>query len=612
MRFYFTVFAILISSLFFAQNNDSIVSKIKNYKKQDTIRVELLIDACVSGTFDSDKELLSYANEAYQLATKIKYDLGKIRAINCIGNYYFQRGDFKKSINLYFQALTLSEKRNDTDNIIISKSNIANVYTRTKDHQKAIQLLKDCDVIFIQRNQQKSEKRAAILTNLATVYSNIGAHQLSIKTYDLVYKISLEAKSIFGQAITLANLGNEYLKINQIDKALQYSLDGLKIIESNNIDFLKTEIYKILGSIYSKKNDFKNAELFLKKAEILSKKIEDNETLIEVYGKLKDTYVAEGNYKSAFHTLESYIELREKIFGIETKKNADELSTKYETEKKEGQIKALSQQQKISELQSQRKTLILYSSILGFLGILLSLFFFFRKYKINKQNELLKQELQTSNAEKKANESELKALKSQMNPHFIFNALNSIQEQFMFGDKLAANEQMSNFTNLTRQILAVSGKKKISLATEIDILTKYLELEKMRFDSDFKYNISVHENIDDEYVQLPPMLLQPFVENSIKHGLLHKEGEKEIAILFKLDINGNYLICMIEDNGIGRKKSEEIKSKNKHNSFSTTSISQRLQLLNENVNEEEILQYEDLINENGIGIGTRVNIKIYL
>lgn len=612
MRIYVTLIALFISTFLFAQKDDCILNKIKNYKKKDTVRVELLIDACVSGAFDSDKELLNYANEAFQISTKFKYDLGKIRAINCIGNYYFQRGDFKKSLQLYFQALNLSEKRNDTNNIIFSKNNIANVYTRTKDHQKAFKLLKDCDSIFIQRKELISEERAAILTNLATVYSNINENQLSIKTFHLVYKISLETKSILGQAITLANLGNEYLKINEVDKALRYSLDGLKIIETNNIDFLKTEIYKTLGSVYSKKKDFKNAELYLKKAETLSKKIEDNVTLIEVYSKLKETYVAKGNYQSAFHTLESYIELREKIFGIETKKNVDELSTKYETEKKEGQIKALSQQKKISELQSQRKTLILYSSVLVFFSVLLSLFFFFRKYKINKQNELLKQELQTTNAEKKANESELKALKSQMNPHFIFNALNSIQEQFMFGDKLVANEQMSNFTMLTRQILTVSGKKKISLSTEIDILTKYLELEKMRFGSDFKYHISVHENVDDEYIKLPPMLIQPFVENSIKHGLLHKEGEKEIAIHFELDKSENYLICVIEDNGIGREKSEEIKSKNKHNSFSTKSISQRLQLLNNSKKEQDVLKYEDLADENGIRIGTRVNIKIYL
>ena len=209
-------------------------------------------------------------------------------------------------------------------------------------------------------------------------------------------------------------------------------------------------------------------------------------------------------------------------------------------------------------------------------------YFLFHKYKIKKQNELLKTKLKetekTFKAEKKAAESELKALKSQMNPHFIFNALNGIQEQFMYGDKLVANEQMGNFTYLTRQILELSGRTKIPIATEVDLLTKYLELEKMRFDNDFEYQINLSPSIDEDYIQIPPMLIQPFVENSIKHGLLHKAGNKELNIYFEENEAENYIKCTIIDNGIGREKSNEIKSKNnlKHQSFSTKSIDKRL------------------------------------
>lgn len=196
-----------------------------------------------------------------------------------------------------------------------------------------------------------------------------------------------------------------------------------------------------------------------------------------------------------------------------------------------------------------------------------------------------------------------------MNPHFIFNALNSIQEQFMYGNKVIANEQMGNFTSLTRQILTVSGKKKIPLSTEVDILNKYLELEKMRFDNDFTYSISIDDTIDDEYTEIPPMLIQPFVENSIKHGLLHKEGNKTLSIHFSLDADEEFLICTIEDNGIGRKKSEAIKTKNNHNSFSTESVAQRLQLIN---NTNDSMRYFDLIDKNGQATGTKVILKIYL
>ena len=235
---------------------------------------------------------------------------------------------------------------------------------------------------------------------------------------------------------------------------------------------------------------------------------------------------------------------------------------------------------------------------------------FFKRYKTNQQNQLLKSEIEKAQAESKATESELKALKSQMNPHFIFNALNSIQEQFMFGDKLVANEQMGNFTSLTRQILSVSGKKKIPLSSEIDILSKYLELEKMRFETDFEYNIHFDENIDEEYVELPPMLVQPFVENSIKHGLLHKKGAKKIEIKFQLNDAEDQLICIVEDNGIGRKKAASIKQKNQHNSFSTASVAQRLQMINEN--DDQNLVYEDLEDENGNPLGTKAVLKIAL
>jgi two-component system LytT family sensor kinase len=200
-----------------------------------------------------------------------------------------------------------------------------------------------------------------------------------------------------------------------------------------------------------------------------------------------------------------------------------------------------------------------------------------------------------------------------MNPHFIFNALSSIQDQFMYGDKVMANEQMGNFTYLTRQILNVSGKKQILLSTEIDILSKYLELEKMRFKTDFEYEITIGENIDVDYHEIPPMLIQPFIENSIKHGLMHKIGKKIIEIDFDLSASEEYIICTIIDNGIGRQKSAEIKAKNQNNhlSFSTASIEQRLELLNQTLKLKHLIVYEDVL-ANEIIVGTKVVVNIPL
>src|SRR6478609_4313433 len=177
MRVCLILITVFVTGALFSQNeNDSLLLKVKNYKKQDSVRVELLIDACVGGVFRADTQYINYAEEALALATRIRYELGKVRALNCIGNYYFQRDIYDKAIDHYAQALKLSEKRKDDNNIIISKSNMANVFAHTNKHQKAISLFKECDQILVKRGDSLIQNRAAILTNLATAYSAANKH----------------------------------------------------------------------------------------------------------------------------------------------------------------------------------------------------------------------------------------------------------------------------------------------------------------------------------------------------------------------------------------------------------------------------------------------------
>ncbi len=617
MKNILSISLILITSILISQNeSDSLLLKVKNYKKQDSIRVEILVDACVGGVFKADTQYMVYAEEALQISENTKYELGKVRSLNCIGNYYFQRDIYDKAIEFYTRAMKLSEKRKDDNNIIISKSNIANVFTHTNKQTKAIPLFKECDQILLKRGDSLIQNRAAILTNLATAYSSISQHDSAIYVYNQVFYICNTIKSEFGLAITLCNLANEYYLTKQYQKALNSSEEALKILDKNHFDFLRAPLYKTFGTTYLELNKIEKGIDYLLKCSDLSREINDQEVLVEVYQKLYKAFYKTNNYKEAYTYAVNYINLNDSILGLQKEKAMAEISTKYETEKKEAAIKELTQEKTISDLQSQRKSVLIYSILGGLIALVLLLYFLFTRYKTKKQNEALKIQLEqaekTIEAEKKATESELKALKSQMNPHFIFNALNSIQEQFMYGDKLKGNEQLGNFTYLTRQILTVSGRKQIPLSTEMEILSKYLELEKMRFQNDFEYSISFSENIDEDYVQLPPMMIQPFVENSIKHGLLHKAESKKLTIHFNLNEEENYLLCSVEDNGIGRAKSAEIKANNsnKHASFSTSSIEQRLELLNANLKLNNLIVYADVINSNNQIIGTKVDIKI--
>lgn len=204
--------------------------------------------------------------------------------------------------------------------------------------------------------------------------------------------------------------------------------------------------------------------------------------------------------------------------------------------------------------------------------------------------------------------SQLTALKAQMNPHFIHNALNSIQELIIKHDIENSNIYLVKFSMLMRKVLDASGKDMITITEEVEILELYLDLEKLRFGSDFSYRIDIANEVDMDNTFIPPLILQPFVENAIKHGLLHKKGEKKLSVTFEMKTN---LVCTITDNGVGRKKSSEIKERSARSSasFSTQATERRIDLLSRVSNNKYSLHIIDL-QEGSIPSGTHVELTI--
>jgi ligand-binding sensor domain-containing protein/two-component sensor histidine kinase len=219
-------------------------------------------------------------------------------------------------------------------------------------------------------------------------------------------------------------------------------------------------------------------------------------------------------------------------------------------------------------------------------------------------NREIKKQRKKIQLESELNTSKLIAIKSQMNPHFIFNAINSIQDLILKGDIDNSYSYIIKFSKLVRQTLSFSDKEFIDLEAEIELLKVYLELEKLRFKDDFKYSITC----DLEDLQVPPMLIQPFVENAIKHGLLHKEGSKTIDVLFKKD---DTLTCTVTDNGIGRNKAQEIKERQQknHQSFSVNATKSRFTIMQSHYQQSLGVSFKDL-NSTEENTGTIVTIKM--
>lgn len=220
--------------------------------------------------------------------------------------------------------------------------------------------------------------------------------------------------------------------------------------------------------------------------------------------------------------------------------------------------------------------------------------------KKKQQEKLEKQALETNLFETK-----LTALRSQMNPHFIFNALNSIQDLVLQQDTDTSYDYIVLFSKLVRNALNYSNKDFIPLEKEIDFLKIYLKLEKLRFGDSFEYLISSNVNLE---LETPSLLIQPFVENALVHGLLHKTGQKSITIKFNFDKN---LTCTIVDNGIGRKAVSKIHERQgkSHESFALKAIEKRLDILKKQYNQEIGYSIIDLY-ENNLSVGTKVIIQL--
>lgn len=240
-------------------------------------------------------------------------------------------------------------------------------------------------------------------------------------------------------------------------------------------------------------------------------------------------------------------------------------------------------------------------------GLVVIVFYRRRTNIIRRESEYLAEQ---NNLKKELYKSKISAIRAQMNPHFMFNALNTIQEFIVTNQSEIAAEYLADFADLMRMYLDQSKHEKVTLREELDAMEIYLRLEDLRFDNELNYEIKSNQVPLDE-IKIPVMLLQPFVENAIKHGLLHKKGKKRIEIIVEEGANSSVVIS-IQDNGIGRVASQAINKKKtgSHQSFATSAIQQRIELINQSQEKQVQIEYEDLMDTSKSSIGTRVVVLI--
>ncbi|MEP6466060.1 MAG: histidine kinase, partial [Parafilimonas sp.] len=522
---------------------------------------------------------------AYNIFKSInsKKDIGA--ALVNIANCYTGSGFYTKAIEKQLAALNIFESINATYNIGVCYLNIGVCYYYLSQYDKAIDYYKKSLVIYKDANDTFGIGSG--LDNIAIVYLDEGKYD-SANIYDLkAIPFFIASNDLPGLGRIYGNRGNILMKLYHADSAYYFYKRSLSINTKLNINDGIGSDYGYIGQLYlelakdsaskftispfmkiSKKTMLDSSQYYLLKAIQSDKQESDLLTLMNHYMVLSEIEERLGNYKSALVYHKNYTLYKDSIFNDDNKKKLAAMETQRLTEEKDQQIKLLNQQKALETSEVKRQTLIKNIIITAFAVIILFAFlliyFYNRRRKIKFDNKVL--------------DVEMKALRSQMNPHFIFNSLHSINKYVIENDKDNASAYLSKFASLMRLILENSREQEVPLEKDLHALELYMQLEALRMNHKFKYSIETSADIDKENTLIPPMLLQPFVENAIIHGMQNNAGG---VIKIKVNKENEMICCVIEDNGKQSQPESETVEGKTHKSLGRKIISERLNIINQ-------------------------------
>ena len=512
-----------------------------------------------------------------------------------LGGYFSKMGIYNESVNNYEHGINLAREKGIKGVIQKGYLGQADVYNNTgnlKEFELSLQKM-------IEASQEENDTMNIMRGYL--LYGTLkGERSWDYKLSDSLLRRSYELAVLTGDTMTIArSLGNlgfsNYLArdyknaINLYNKSLAYSKAANDIVMVSNAYGNLGTIYRDMGKLeYSVSNYNKGIEY--------ARKVNDWYELYWIYRDMSDMYLKAGDTSNAYKNYVFYKQFSDSTILRNRNQWLNEASIRYKVDAQQKEVQLLS-----LKLKNQR-TLSYAFAFLVPLTVAVA-FLMWRGSK-------LKDKRRMSEMNRQISEIQQANLRQQMNPHFIFNTLNSIQYYMYQHDKLATNNYLTKFSNLMRKVLENSQHTYIPLNDELNALTLYLELESIRFKDKFDYEIKVDEEIDLLMFKVPTMLIQPYVENSICHGLMPMETRGKVKIEIKL-VN-DYLTCTIEDNGIGRDAARERKTEREcnHNSLGTKIVTSRLDLVNSLYGSCLKTTYTDLKDADGKPAGTRVEMQI--
>ena len=477
--------------------------------------------------------------------------------------------------------------------------NIAGLFFSLKNYERAMFYYQKT----LEYYSSLGQKLYVALTheNIGLVQKETGLFDSALVRFGLAEKTYVEFKNFSQLANLYQNKSSTYIATILFIDADVFAEKALAINESNTFNENLSENYLLKASALHGLNSDAKATVFLEKAYKFAAQYGQIELQVKISKLGYEIYKGLGNWKKSLQYLEKHFQINDSILNTSLKKEIADLEAKYETSQKEQKIQRLSSEKVQQELtlknERRNKTIILILSLFIIIcGV--SFWTIYRFRQRNKQMELNKTRAELEN----------RLLRTQMNPHFMFNSLNSVQSYISANQNDLAEDFLSRFAMLTRLILNNSREEFIPFFDEILTLQTYIELEQQRYNHIFTFQFDIDNDIEEDVVHVPPMLVQPFVENAIIHGLAPLKQNGKLKLCFKKH-DEHKILCTITDNGIGREASAKI-NKGKHKSLGMQVTTDRLNLIASQTGVPIQITIEDLEDDHQKAAGTKVEFYI--
>ena len=546
--------------------------------------------------FTSDYRAASvFAGNAINQAKEERNDRIHALTLVFLGDFNFRTGSFQESLDQYDKGISLAKKAGIMGIIPKAFDGQAKVFITIGD-LKSYQL-------YLKRMIEASyiEKDTFSISCGLWLLGSVYAERLrDPKKCDSIlrncYRISLIAGDSLHMALSQANLGWSFYLSKMYDSAIICYNRSLRASVPAKIYGTAANALGNLGTIYRDINNVGKSIEYYNKSIDLALKDDDWRSLDWVYLDMSQLYLREKDTSKAYYAFVNHKKYSDQNIKKNNIEGLSDARMRFEMESHNKEVELLS-------LKIKNQKLMIY----GYTGItIFAIAIFWLLYRGSR----LKSRRRMSEMNRTISELTQANLRQQMNPHFIFNTLNSIQYYMYQHDKLATNNYLTKFTNLMRKVLENSQHTSVTIKDELEALSLYLELESLRFKERFDYKITVDEEIDPLLFKIPTMLIQPYVENSICHGMM--PGESKGLLKVDLKLEKDHITCTIEDNGIGREAAQKRKSMQgtNHNSLGTQIVASRLDLVNSLYGTSLKTIYTDLKNSSGEPAGTKVEIHI--